>query len=246
LPGLPDGRLGLYFKLHHATTDGAAGVAAVGALLDFTAEPTALSTPRWTPAPIPTPPELLYDTWRRRRQALGRARSSLTDPTSALRRSRSVVPMWREFFAERRAHRTSLNRPIGDGRQLAIIRGQLDLTKQIAHVHHATVNDLVLAAVAAGLRDLLRARGERVEELVPRAMVPIALRATQPGQVDGNRDSAMIAPLPIGEPDQVRRLQLIAAETADRRHKTRPQGGPGSSDPPSRNGPSYACSPVSG
>jgi diacylglycerol O-acyltransferase / wax synthase len=196
--------------------------------------------------PDTTPPELLYDTWRRRRQALGCARSSLTGPTGALRRSRSVVPVWREFFAEQRAPRTSLNRPIGDGRELAIIRGQLDVTKQIAHVHHATVNDVVLAAVAAGLRDLLRARGEHVKELVLRAMVPIALPATQPRQVNGNRDSAMIVPLPIGESDQVRRLQLITAETAERKHKTRPQVGTGIFRSASRNGPSRVCSPGNG
>jgi diacylglycerol O-acyltransferase len=34
-------------------------------------------------------------------------------------------------------------------------------------------------------------------------------------------------PLPLGEPDPVRRLELIAAETAARTHKARPQAGSG-------------------
>jgi diacylglycerol O-acyltransferase / wax synthase len=35
----------------------------------------------------------------------------------------------------------------------------------------------------------------------------------------------MAVPLPIGEPDAARRLQLIAAETSRRKRKYRPQGG---------------------
>jgi len=37
----------------------------------------------------------------------------------------------------------------------------------------------------------------------------------------------MVVPLPIGEPDHVRRLQLIAAETAKRKNKAHPQMGSG-------------------
>jgi hypothetical protein len=38
---------------------------------------------------------------------------------------------------------------------------------------------------------------------------------------------ARFPPLPVGEPDPVRRLELIAAETAARKHKARPQAGTG-------------------
>ena len=37
----------------------------------------------------------------------------------------------------------------------------------------------------------------------------------------------MVVSLPLGEPDPARRLQLIAAETAARKHKDRPQTGSG-------------------
>jgi diacylglycerol O-acyltransferase len=37
----------------------------------------------------------------------------------------------------------------------------------------------------------------------------------------------MMVPLPVGEPDPVRRLDLIAAETAARKHKARPDVGSG-------------------
>ena len=131
------------------------------------------------------------------------------------------------MLAEGRAPRTSLNRPVGAERRLAIIRGRLDLTKQIAHAHHAKVNDVVLAAVAGGLRELLASRGEDVEGLVQRAMVTISLHEEQPWEAQGNRPGWMMVPLPLGEPDPVRRLELIAAETAARKHKARPEAGSG-------------------
>jgi diacylglycerol O-acyltransferase len=84
----------------------------------------------------------------------------------------------------------------------------------------------VLAAIAAGLRDLLLGRGEHVEDLVLRAMVPVSLHAEQPGHASGNQDGWMVVPLPIGEPGHARSLHLITAETAEtaeRKTKARPQ-----------------------
>jgi diacylglycerol O-acyltransferase / wax synthase len=232
LPGLPERRVGVFFKLHHAFADGAAGVAAFGALLDLTADAPTPVAPPWLPTPIPTAGRLLRDNLRRRCQGLGRASRGLAHPGSTLRRARRALPAWREFLAEQRAPRTSLNRPIGAGRRVAIVRSRLDLAKQIAHAHHTTVNDVVLAAVAGGLRQLLASRAEPVDQLVLRAMVPISLHQEQPGQAQGNKDAWMIVPLPLGEPEAVRRLQLIAAQTAERKHKTRPQTGSGISASP--------------
>jgi diacylglycerol O-acyltransferase len=227
LPGLSQGRVGLFLKLHHAFADGMSGVAAFGALLDLTADAPTPVAPPWTPTPIPTPGQLLHDNLRQRAQRLNQAWSSLTHPASTLRQARHTWPAWREFFAEQRAPRTSLNRPIGANRRLAIVGSRLELIKQIAHTHQAKVNDVVLAAVAGGLRQLLARRGEPVEELVLRALVPISLHHEQPGQARGNQDGSIMVPLPLGEPDPVRRLRQIAAETAARKHKAHPQVGSG-------------------
>jgi diacylglycerol O-acyltransferase / wax synthase len=227
LPGLPDRRVGAFLRLHHAVADGAAALAAFGALLDQACDAPALVEPPWTPAPIPTVSELLRDNLRRRRQELGRGWSGLTHPGQTLTRARAAWPAWREVLAERPAPRTSLNYPVGTGRRLALIRGRLDLAKQIAHARHSTVNDVVLAAVAGGLRELLASRGEDVAGLVQRAMVTISLHDERPEQAHGNMPGWMMVPLPLGEPDPVRRLELIAAETAARKHKDRPQAGTG-------------------
>ena len=54
-------------------------------------------------------------------------------------------------------------------------------------------------------------------------MVPISLHHEQPGQASGNQDALIMVPLGLGEPDPVRRLELIAAETAARKRKAHPQ-----------------------
>ena len=227
LPGLPERRMGAYLRVHHALADGTAALAVFGALLDQAPDAPAPAAPPWTPAPIPAASQLLADNPRRRRAELGRGWSGLAHPGRTARRARAAWPAWREVLTEQPAPRTSLNHPVGAGRRLAIIRGRLDLTKQIAHAHHATVNDVMLAAVTGGLRHLLASRGEDVAGLTQRAMVTISLHQEQPGQAHGNKPGWMMVPLSLGEPDPVHRLELIAAETAARKHKDRPQAGTG-------------------
>ena len=200
LPGLADARVALFMKVHHAVADGVAGVAAFGTFLDVSADAPAPSPPPWTPAPFPTGRELFDDNLRRRIHGCQGLVSGLTHPARTVRGVRRASPAARETFAEGRAPKTSLNHPIGAGRTLAIVRSRLDLVKAIAHAHHATVNDVLLTAVAGGLRNLLGSRGEPVEELVLRAFVPVSLHREQPGQARGNLDGAMIVPLPVGEP----------------------------------------------
>jgi diacylglycerol O-acyltransferase / wax synthase len=86
---------------------------------------------------------------------------------------------------------------------------------------------VVLAAVSGGLRQLLASRGEDVQQLVQRTMVTISAHHELPGQAHGNKPGWMMVPLPLGEPDPVRRLELIAAETAARKHKALPEAGSG-------------------
>jgi diacylglycerol O-acyltransferase / wax synthase len=86
---------------------------------------------------------------------------------------------------------------------------------------------VILAAVAGGLRRLLASRGEDIDGLVQRAMVTISQHQEGPVQAKGNKPGWMMVPLPVGEPDPVRRLELIAAETAARKHEARPEAGSG-------------------
>jgi diacylglycerol O-acyltransferase / wax synthase len=225
LPGLPDRRVGLFMRLHHAIADGMAGIAALGAFVDLGSDPPEIGEPPWTPAATPSARALLADNLRRHLHGLGRTLWKLAHPVETLHQARRGWPAVREAFAEARAPRTSLNRRIGSHRRFALVRSDLDLVKRIGHAHHAKVNDVLMAVLAGGLRELLVGRGERVDGLVLRAFVPVSLHTEQPGQARGNLDGAMMVPLPVGERDDLRRLRLIAAETTERKQRARPQGG---------------------
>lgn len=221
LPGLPGGRVGMYMKAHHTIADGVAGVALLGALLDVDATVFRTPAPPWSPAPIPTTGELLRDILRRRARAVRRALARVAHPIDTARRARAAWPAIRSFL-QARAPRTSLNRPIGAHRRLALIRCRLDEARQVAHTHDAKVNDVLLAAIAGGLRDLLRSRGEPVD-VVLRAFVPVSLHREGLDAARGNQDAVMVA-LPIGEPDVVHRLRWIAKATAERKSQIHAPG----------------------
>ncbi|QCO97997.1 wax ester/triacylglycerol synthase family O-acyltransferase [Arthrobacter sp. 24S4-2] len=228
LPGLPQGRVGLFLRMHHTMADGMAAVAAFGALLDSSADAPTPVSPSWTPTPMPTASELLRDNLGRQAHQLSRALIGLAHASDTLHRTRRAWPAWRELLAEQRAPRTSLNRPVGADRRLAILRSRLETITQIAHAHTAKVNDVVLAAVAGGLRELLSGRGEPVDRLTLRAVVPVSLHREQRVQEgSGNQDGWMVVPLPLGEPDAVRRLDLIKLQTAARKRHAHPQTGSG-------------------
>ena len=147
----------------------------------------------------------------------------LGHPLDTTRRVRRAWPSARVGITESRAPQTSLNRRIGVHRTITIIRCRLDLAKQIAHAYEAKVNDVLLAAVAGGLRQLL---GGGENPSTASCSVPSFPSRCTMSKADkrGNQDATMIALLPIGEPDPVRRLRLIATSTAERKKRTRSPG----------------------
>jgi WS/DGAT/MGAT family acyltransferase len=225
LPGLPDTRIGLLFRLHHVIADGMAGVASIEALLDAAPDATTAPAQPWTPAPLPLARDLFVDNLRRQADELGRALSMLARPLTSVRHALAAWPAMRELLAEEPGPRTSLDRLVGPNRNLALIRSSLDLVKDIAHAHEAKVNDVLLAVTAGGIRELLHNRGEPVEDVIVPIYVPVSLRRERPGQEGGNLISQMVVPLPIGVSDPGRRLRQIAAETAKRKAMGRPSLG---------------------
>ena len=163
LPGLPDRRVGLFVRMHHAIADGIAGVATTGTFLDATSDTPPAPAHPWTPGPTPTARALFVDNLRRHADQLGRAFSTFTRPVSAARQVRAARPAMRDVLAEVPTPATSLDRRGGPDRTIALIRTRMDLVKQIAHTHDAKVNDVLLAITTGGLRGLLHSRGEPIE-----------------------------------------------------------------------------------
>jgi hypothetical protein len=110
---------------------------------------------------------------------------------------------------------SSLNGPIGPHRRWASTTASLSRVKRIRVALGGTVNDILLAAIIRGFRDLLAERGELSEGLVVRSLVPISLRRQDERGVVTNRVSAVLANLPVGEPDPMRRLALLRGQMDD-------------------------------
>ena len=62
------------------------------------------------------------------------------------------------------------------------------------------MNDVVLAACSAGIRNLLLQRGEEPPHGL-RAMVPVNLRHASERLALGNKITSLFVPLPVDEPD---------------------------------------------
>jgi WS/DGAT/MGAT family acyltransferase len=219
LTGLTGGNVGMLIRLHHVVADGIAGVALFGSMFDLVADaPSPVAAP-WIPAPIPSRWELLTDNLRRQRAALTGALSRLGHPVRALRRLRSTAGQVGGLLREGLAPRTSLNRAVGKHRRLLLVRADLEAARQVAHAHEATVNDVVLAAVAGGARELLRSRGELAPGLRLRVMVPVSMRGAGGLGASGNRVGVVVVGLPVAEPNPVRRLEQLSRATAARRRR---------------------------
>jgi diacylglycerol O-acyltransferase len=225
LPGLPENRIGLLIKIHHTMVDGIAALATIAALLDATPGTPADPARAWAPAPPPTTRDLFADNLRRHRDGLRRAFSILMRPVITMRQVRSVWPAMSELISDRRGPATSLDRVVGLDRNLALVRSSMHVIKQIARIHDATVNDVLLAVIAGGLQGLLRSRGECVDDLVLPVYVPVALRHTASPAEPGNLLAQMVVPLPIGASEPGERLRRIVAETAKRKARRRPSVG---------------------
>jgi WS/DGAT/MGAT family acyltransferase len=104
---------------------------------------------------------------------------------------------------------SSLNGPIGPHRRWAWARARLSDIKQIREQHGGTVNDVVLAVITGGFRELLLSRGEPVEGRVIRTLVPVSVRAESERGTYNNKVSAMFAELPVGLEDPLARLGSV-------------------------------------
>jgi len=143
--------------------------------------------------------------------------SRIEHPRQTLARGGTLLRQAAQFTREGRAPRTSFNRPVGRQHRVMLVRADLARAKEVAHAHRATVNDVVLCAIAGGARALLAGRGELRSELVLKVSVAASVRAPTSAPKTGNLVGVLLSPLPVGEKDPIRRLEHIARATAKRK-----------------------------
>ncbi|WP_440074178.1 wax ester/triacylglycerol synthase family O-acyltransferase [Streptosporangium sp. OZ121] len=215
LTGLENGRAGLLIRIHHALVDGLAAIALIAAFLDAEAEAEAADPPAtvWRPVPAPSNRALFLDNVYGRLSALG---SALTHPARTVRALASAAGFAARLLPHiSAAPRTSLNAPVGTGRRLRVVRLDLRAAGKVARARGATVNDLLLAIVMGGVRELLLGRGESVAGLDLVIVIPASIRHAGEARELGNAVGSLFCRIPAGEPDVARRLDLVSAVTRD-------------------------------
>ena len=210
--GLTGDRFALISKTHHCLIDGQSGVDLMSVMFDFGPEPQRFAPEPWEPDPEPSPDQLLVDAIREHvtspAELLRTLQSAAIDPRLVPNRLVESVKALTEFIGGGfSAPPSSLNKPIGPHRRFEMVHADLDEFKRVKNSLGGTVNDVVLAVVAGGLRWLFESRGESVDELELRAMVPVSVRDRADQGLLGNRIASVWAALPVYEGDPVTRLR---------------------------------------
>jgi WS/DGAT/MGAT family acyltransferase len=219
--GLEDGHVGIIQKTHHSLIDGVSGVDVATILLDLSPDYTPPVVPEWTPEPAPDATQLLVDSLRERltepAELLRSFRALLRGPRYAVGRFRELTQSVSTMVTrDAIAPRTSLNSArTGRHRRLSVVRVPLAEVKEIRGALGGTVNDVVLAGVAGGMRRLLQHRGESTDGVQLRVLCPVSVRTDEQSGTLGNKVSAMFVSLPVDDRSAPDRLAAIGQQTRD-------------------------------
>ena len=246
IDGLESGEWALLTKYHHATIDGAAGQVMLEFMTDT--EPDAPSpgeSAPWEPGAIPSDVELLRLTMNNlARNPLRAMRvqarivrqfadaAGMTSLSGLATRTGAAVKRIAEPGAEDRprvempttsAPRTPWNKAISPHRRFAMRTASLADIKRLKNATGGTVNDVIMAIGAGGLREYLLHHAA-LPDLPLRVMVPISIRTGEESDIWTNRVSAIVADLPTDCADPLERVARCrdAMNAAKRQFETLP------------------------
>ncbi|MEZ5176230.1 MAG: wax ester/triacylglycerol synthase family O-acyltransferase [Acidimicrobiia bacterium] len=224
--GLANGGFAIITKIHHCMIDGISGIDLMAVILDFS-ESVELEPPSpWTPRPVPNGTELAVRELARSISTvvagladLAHIGRSIGEGAASLRhRLRAAMASLSSGWLTP-TDRTPLNGPIGPGRSFEWLDLPLDAIRRVKSEHGATVNDVMLAIVAGGIRSyLMSVAGMTHDELVAtefRIMAPVSVRTRDERGTMGNRVAMWLMALPIGEADPARRIAAIHDATKE-------------------------------
>ncbi len=210
-------RFAVVSKVHHCMVDGVSGAELVTVLMSLSPDESSEVPPPFVPRPVPGTRELVGEDLldlaagpvhgalriaellrADRRSELGRAVRAVGDLVAS-----GLVP----------ASDTPLNSEIGPHRRFEYFSLGLTRMKALKDKLGGTLNDIVLATVAGGMRRFLTRRLVNVDSLDFRVSAPVSVRTNAERSSNGNRVSAWIIPMPIGQADPLLRLEHIRATT---------------------------------
>ena len=198
-------------RIHHCIGDGAALVRVLIALTDESAEgarpapaPAAGPPPNRNPLPPPTRPAAAILPQGRKRA--GQRGHLLSLAARGGQIAGKFVAVLAKLTLMPTDDKTAFKGEVGVGKALAWSKGiPLDDVKFVKNTMGATVNDVLVAAMAGALRRYVETRGDNPQGKEIRAMVPVDIRAPHDTKLT-NRFALVYLPLPIGIADPIDRL----------------------------------------
>lgn len=213
IEGLVGGRVALLFKAHQALVDGSETVDLAQVLLEETAHERDIPHEEWNPRTEPNAAELVAGTISR----------NLRHPAEAVRiaelnigRIARKLPV---IGAESQTPHGILSTELSRHRRFASLAADLDDFRRVREEHGGTVNDVILAVIAGGIRGWILTRAEPVTAKTSfRAMVPMSVVAEDglPTSL-GSKVRGHLLSLPVGESNPVVRLHQVSYALKDHR-----------------------------
>ena len=209
IEGLPEDRIAVFSKMHHATVDGVSGANMVSHLCSLAPdEKSPMPVDDRGPGRDVTELEL----------AVRGLVTNLTKPLHAAKLLAPSVNLLAKTVDRARkgtamaapltAPRTSFNGTITGHRSVAYVDLSLDRIKDIKNATGATVNDVVLTVSGGALRRYLDARGELPESSLL-ATVPVSVHETSSRSDGSNKVSALFSKLGTDVADPLERLRAM-------------------------------------
>ncbi|MGH2739072.1 MAG: WS/DGAT/MGAT family O-acyltransferase [Actinomycetota bacterium] len=220
IEGLEDGHVAVFTKVHHAMIDGISGMDIGTVLFDFAEKPRRVRPEPWKPAPEPSPLELLREALVETvshpvRSVVENAALAIQTPQIIIDRARRVLGGLGTMAATGLASRGPFDVTVGAARRFAMTEVPVSDAKAIKNALGGKVNDVILAAVASALHELLKARGIASRGMTLRAMVPVSTRDESQRMALGNQVSSIFVDLPVGPMKPAARLKKVVAATGD-------------------------------
>jgi WS/DGAT/MGAT family acyltransferase len=219
--GLSGSRWALISKVHHSMVDGVSGTDLYRVIFDLSPEPAPSAAP--DTRPVPAEPSGLalaasaaVDMVARPTRGARALADALSRPGDTIHRaSQTARAVARLASSACPAARSSLSGPIGRQRRYAWARASLAEVKAIKQELGGTVNDVVLAAISSGFRNLLISRGECPGPHMVPSLIPVSLRAPDEESTYDNRISVVLTDLPVELADPVDRLAAVRTEMSE-------------------------------
>lgn len=233
IEGLQGNRWAILIKIHHCVADGISATHILAGLSDTNGGDTSTkhaphskhssnSTGRtWTShPPVPrlsildkNPLDWADDAWR--------AAMNVTD--TAARTASGAAKIVAGLIWPAAA--SSLNGPVTTSRRYHAVRVPRKSVDNVCRKFGVTLNDVALAAITEGFREVLLQRGEAPRADSLRTLVPVSVRSADALDQPGNRISVMLPYLPVELHDPVQRLRTVHTRLSTAKHSGQHQAG---------------------